>query len=192
MCDVLLVLLVFFISITATSALRSDRAIELPVGPNATKKATARSEALINVKWVPEKSAGVVAIESKVITELPAVTEMLAPRSKVDPNYRVVIRADRKTPAQYVEKVMPACAEAGITDIAFSVLNRDCHAHSLRTREIWVSDHPMVDDLYPHPVLHVPAALSRSRTNSSQAARSHVAGPADAHARRTSSKSKKW
>ena len=82
----MLVLLVFFISITATSALRSDRAIELPVGPNATKKATARSEALINVKWVPEKSAGVVAIESKVITDLPAVTEMLSPRSKADPN----------------------------------------------------------------------------------------------------------
>jgi biopolymer transport protein ExbD len=125
MCDVLLVLLVFFISITATSSLRSDRAIELPVGPDATKKATARSEALINVRWVLEKSDGVVAIESKVITELPAVTELLAPRSKSDPNYRVVIRADRKTPAHYVEKVMAACAEAGITDIAFSVLNRD-------------------------------------------------------------------
>jgi biopolymer transport protein ExbD len=125
MCDVLLVLLVFFISITATSSLRSDRAIELPVGPDATKKATARSEALINVRWVPEKSDGVVAIESKVITELPAVTELLAPRSQGDPNYRVVIRADRKTPAQYVEKVMAACAEAGITDIAFSVLNRE-------------------------------------------------------------------
>jgi biopolymer transport protein ExbD len=125
MCDVLLVLLVFFISITATSSLRSDRAIELPVGPDATKKATARSEALINVRWVSEKSDGVVAIESKVITELPAVTELLAPRSKGDPNYRVVIRADRKTPAHYVEKVMGACAEAGITDIAFSVLNRE-------------------------------------------------------------------
>jgi len=125
MCDVLLVLLVFFISITATSSLRSDRAIELPIGPDATKKATARSEALINVKWLPEKSEGVVAIESKVITELPAVTELLAPRSKGDPNYRVVIRADRTTPAQYVERVMGACAEAGITDIAFSVLNHE-------------------------------------------------------------------
>ena len=114
MCDVLLVLLVFFISITATSSLRSDRAIELPVGPDATKKATARSEALINVRWVP-----------LIPDELPAVTEMLAPRSKSDSNYRVVIRADRKTPAHYVEKVMGACAEAGITDIAFSVLNRD-------------------------------------------------------------------
>ena len=125
MCDFLLVLLVFFISITATSSLRSDRAIELPIGPDATKKATARSEALINVKWLPEKLQGVVAIESKVITELPAVTELLAPRSKDDPNYRVVIRADRTTPAQYVEKVMGACAEAGITDIAFSVLNHE-------------------------------------------------------------------
>ena len=125
MCDVLLVLLVFFISITATSSLRSDRAIELPIGPDATKKATARSEALINVKWLPETLQGVVAIVSKVITELPAVTELLAPRSKDDPNYRVVIRADRTTPAQYVERVMGACAEAGITDIAFSVLNHE-------------------------------------------------------------------
>ena len=104
---------------------RSDRAIELPIGPDATKKATARSEALINVKWLPEKSEGVVAIESKVMTELPKLIELLAPRSKGDPNYRVVIRADRKTPAQFVERVMGACAEAGITDIAFSVLNHE-------------------------------------------------------------------
>ena len=108
-----------------SAACPSRALVELPVGPDATKKATARSEALINVRWVPEKSDGVVAIESKVITELPAVTEMIAPRSKSDPNYRVVIRADRKTPAHYVEKVMGACAEAGITDIAFSVLNHD-------------------------------------------------------------------
>ena len=125
MCDVLLVLLVFFISITATSALRSDKAIELPVGPNATKNATARSEALINVKWVPEHPLEWLPSRARLSCELPAVTEMLALRSKVDPNYRVVIRADRKTPAQYVEKVMAACAEAGITDIAFSVLNHE-------------------------------------------------------------------
>ena len=125
MCDVLLVLLVFFISITATSSLRSDRNIDLPVAPDGTKKATARSEALVNVKWVPENAAGAVSIESKILTQLPELTQMLVPRSKDDPAYRVVIRADRTTPADFVEKVVGACAEAGISDIAFSVLNRD-------------------------------------------------------------------
>jgi biopolymer transport protein ExbD len=125
MCDVLLVLLVFFITITSASALRSDRDINLPVGSNATKKETARSEAVLNVKWVPEKTAGVVAIESHVMTDLPEITTLLSPRHKVDPNYRVVIRADKKTPAAFVEKVMGACAEAGVSDISFSVLNHE-------------------------------------------------------------------
>ena len=125
MCDVLLVLLVFFIAITATSSLRSDRGIDLPIGSNATKKATARSEALINVKWVAERAAGVVAIESNVFGELSDVTALLGPRSKSDPGYRVVIRADRNTPADFVEKVMGACAEAGVSDIAFAVLNHE-------------------------------------------------------------------
>ncbi len=125
MCDVLLVLLVFFITITSTSALRSDREIKLPVGDNATKKETARSEAVLNVKWVPEKSHGVVAVESTIMTDLPELTALLAPRSKSDSAYRVVVRADRATPAAFVEKVMAACAAAGISDIAFSVLNRE-------------------------------------------------------------------
>lgn len=125
MCDVLLVLLVFFITITSASQLRSEREVNLPIGPNATKKQTARAEAILNVKWVPEKSAGVVAIESTVMTGLPEVTAMLAPRYKNDPNYRVVVRADRNTPADFVEKVMGACAEAGISDIAFAVLNHE-------------------------------------------------------------------
>jgi len=125
MCDVLLVLLIFFVAVTSASALRSDRDINLPVGTNATKKATAKAEAVLNVKWVPEKSAGVVVIESNILTELPQITQILAPRFQADPSYRVVIRADKKTPAELVENVMGAVAEAGISDITFSVLNHE-------------------------------------------------------------------
>ncbi len=125
MCDVLLVLLVFFITITSASALRSDREINLPVGPNATKKESARSEAILNVSWETEKNIGGVGVESVMMTKLEDLTTFLAPRHKADPNYRVVIRADRDTPASYIEKVMAACAEAGIADIAFSALNRE-------------------------------------------------------------------
>jgi biopolymer transport protein ExbD len=119
------VLLVFFITITSASSLRSDRDVNLPVGTNASKKQTARSEAVLNVKWVAGKKSGVVAVESQVIGELADLTKLLAERYKADNNYRVVIRADRVTPADFVEKVMGACGEAGISDISFAVLNHD-------------------------------------------------------------------
>lgn len=125
MCDVLLVLLIFFVAVTSASALRSDRDINLPVGSNATKKSTARAEAVLNVKWSAEKSTGSVVVESQVLTDLAEITALLAPRHQADANYRVVIRADRRTPAELIENVMGACAEAGVSDITFSVLNRE-------------------------------------------------------------------
>jgi biopolymer transport protein ExbD len=36
-----------------------------------------------------------------------------------------VIRGDRDVPATYVAQAMNACAEAGISDISFSAVNKD-------------------------------------------------------------------
>lgn len=43
----------------------------------------------------------------------------------VNPAFRAVIRGDRDVPALYVSQAMNACAEAGITDISFSAVNKD-------------------------------------------------------------------
>lgn len=125
MVDVLLCLLVFFIMITSASVLRSDRTITLPVAPNSTKKETSRAEALLNVRWSHEEKKGFVTLEETKHTNLENLTFVLTPRWNANNAYRAVIRADRECPAQYVEKVMAACAQAGIQDITFSVLNRD-------------------------------------------------------------------
>jgi biopolymer transport protein ExbD len=42
-----------------------------------------------------------------------------------NPTFRAVIRGDRDVPAMYVAQAMNACAEAGITDISFSAVNKD-------------------------------------------------------------------
>jgi len=42
-----------------------------------------------------------------------------------NPTFRAVIRGDRDVPATYVAQAMNACAEAGITDISFSAVNKD-------------------------------------------------------------------
>lgn len=125
MVDVLLCLLVFFIMITSASVLRSDKSIQLPVAQNSTKKEAARLEAILNVRWFAEEKKGFVSLEDIKHEKLEEITDALVPRWKENNAYRAVIRADRECPAQYVEKVMAACAQAGVQDITFSVLNRD-------------------------------------------------------------------
>ena len=51
MIDVLLVMLIFFMSITTTQVLKVDKAVQLPVAPNAIKRDQTRSEAIVNVRW---------------------------------------------------------------------------------------------------------------------------------------------
>jgi len=126
MVDVLLVLLVFFIMITSASVLRSDKSIELPVAKHSTKKDTARMEALINVRWDVGTDKGKVSMNDVPYeeSELSKLTGVLIPHYRENNKYRVVMRCDKDTPSQFVQKVMGACAEAGIADITFSVLNQ--------------------------------------------------------------------
>ena len=125
MVDVLLCLLVFFIMTTSAGVLRADKNLTLPVAPNSTKKDAARYEAILNVRWHAATRKGEVSMEEVVHSDLSKLVPLLAPRVKATPAYRAVIRADRDTPARFVSKVMAICAEAGIDDITFSVLNRE-------------------------------------------------------------------
>jgi Biopolymer transport protein ExbD/TolR len=51
MIDVLLVMLIFFMTITSAQVLRVDKNIQLPTAPNASRKDTSRAEAVLNVRW---------------------------------------------------------------------------------------------------------------------------------------------
>ena len=51
MIDVLLVILVFFISITTMEALRIDQDIPLPVAADAKSADKERGEVIVNVRW---------------------------------------------------------------------------------------------------------------------------------------------
>ncbi len=42
-----------------------------------------------------------------------------------NPTFRAVIRGDRDVPAIFVSQAMNACAEAGISDISFSAVNKE-------------------------------------------------------------------
>ncbi len=125
MIDVLLTVLVFFIMITSASVLQGDPDIELPVAANASKPEKSRAEAVLNLHWKPEAKAGWVSVDSVRYDKLDQLSKRLASASAKQKNYRVLIRADKTLPAIFVQRVLEACANAGISDTVFTAVNHD-------------------------------------------------------------------
>lgn len=123
MIDVLLVILVFFIMITSASVLQGDPDIELPVASDATKPEKSRAEAVLNLHF--KDKAGWVTMDKVTYSKLDALSKKLEAMSKGKENFRVVIRADRTLPAMFVQKVLGACADAGVSDTVFTAVNHN-------------------------------------------------------------------
>jgi biopolymer transport protein ExbD len=134
MIDVLLVLLIFFMSITSAQVLRVDKGITLPVAAHGSKKDNMRAEAIVNVRWEADKKKAIYTYEDKPFEDMSKLSTALAEARKAsekagakgnNPEYRVVIRGDREGTARSVALVMNAAAEAGIGDISFSTANKE-------------------------------------------------------------------
>ncbi|MEQ1861659.1 MAG: biopolymer transporter ExbD [Chthoniobacteraceae bacterium] len=134
MIDVLLVLLIFFMSITTAQVLKVDKSIELPISANALKKDSQRAEAIVNVKWDGAKKKAAYTMDDRAFADLAELGKALAAAKKTgeakiakgpNPTFRCVIRGDRDATALSVSRAMNTAAEAGISDISFSAVNRD-------------------------------------------------------------------
>src|SRR5215813_7749214 len=134
MIDVLLTILVFFMTITSAQVLKVDKTIQLPIAKDAQKKDNTRAEAVLNVRWKLTAKKAQFVLDDRVYQN---AAEMIDPlklaritgERKItaggNPIFRAVIRGDRDVPAIYVSQAMNACAEAGISDISFSAVNKD-------------------------------------------------------------------
>ena len=134
MIDVLLTILVFFMTITSAQVLKVDKSIQLPIAKDAQKRDNTRAEAILNVRWQPQTKKAQFVFDDRAYqnaTEMvgPLKTARITGEKKItagaNPAFRAVIRGDRELPATYVSQAMNACAEAGITDISFSAANKE-------------------------------------------------------------------
>jgi biopolymer transport protein ExbD len=123
MIDVLLVLLIFFMSITSAQVLSIDKEIQLPVAEDAKKKEkNVMNEAALNVRWANSKA--LILFENNTYENTEPLVDKLRSRKESNPKYRVVIRGDKRLPAIEIQRVMSVVAQAGIDDISFSALNK--------------------------------------------------------------------
>ncbi|MFC5456762.1 ExbD/TolR family protein [Prosthecobacter fluviatilis] len=124
MIDVLLVLLIFFMSITSAQVLSIDKEIQLPVAKDAKKKEKdVQNEANINVRWTNGKAT--ILFENSSYDVVEPLVEKLRARHDANAKYRAVIRGDKRLPAIEIQRVMSVIAQAGIDDISFSALNKE-------------------------------------------------------------------
>jgi biopolymer transport protein ExbD len=133
MIDVLLVLLVFFMTITSAQVLKVDKTIKLPVAKDAQKKDNQRAEAIVNVRWNPDTKKPAFVFNDIVKEKAEDLVPMLkaakaAGEKKVtqgqNPTFRLVIRGDENADALAISQAMNAGGEAGISDISFSTVNK--------------------------------------------------------------------
>ena len=105
MIDVLLTILVFFMTITSAQVLKVDKTITLPVAKDAQKKDNSRAEAVVNVRWKDKKAHYV--FDDRVYPQAAAMVDPLkiakvTGEKKVtgtaNPTFRAVIRGDRDVP----------------------------------------------------------------------------------------------
>lgn len=123
MIDVLLVLLIFFMSIASTAVNRYDPSIKLPVAADAAKKEDSLSELVFNVAWNASDEIAVTTFEERIVEPTQLIPEM-SRRVALDPTIRVLIRSDEMTPVRFVNAVVKAAAEAGVLDINFAAVRR--------------------------------------------------------------------
>ena len=124
MIDVLLVLLIFFMSITSAEVLKVDKHIKLPVSPHATKRdpEMAKHEIAINLRWDGKQS--LLLVDDREYPNISELTPFLKERVLKDPKLRAVVRGDAQLPALEIQKIMNLVGEAGISEVSFAASNK--------------------------------------------------------------------
>ena len=130
MIDILLVLLVFFMSIATDQVLQVNKEVVLPVAkvekaPDDTK---GNSEVMVNVIWTLD-NAGKLEIDNREM-DFAGLTDHInkkreAAEASNVPNFRVVIRADKRAKYQYVRGVMAAIGAAKVPNVIFSAVDKE-------------------------------------------------------------------
>ncbi|MEI8341994.1 MAG: biopolymer transporter ExbD [Verrucomicrobiota bacterium] len=126
MIDILLVLLVFFMSISSTEVLQANRDIQLPIA--ADGKAASKNnpgQVIINVTWVEMNNAGGIEVNDKKYSTPAELVPVLQKAIMANPLARVLIRADKSVRYEYERTLLKAVGDAGVSNVTFSVVDKE-------------------------------------------------------------------
>jgi len=132
MIDILLVLLVFFMSISSTEVLQSNEAVKLPVAKDAKEKSSKVTEgqAIVNVLWseLTGGGAGAIEVNEKHFVQPPELVPYIQEKVVANPQMRVLVRADKSVRYEYLRGILKALGDSGVSNVTFSVVDKEAAA----------------------------------------------------------------
>jgi biopolymer transport protein ExbD len=129
MIDILLVLLVFFMSISSTEVLQVSKDVTLPVAKDAkpAEKDT-KGQTIVNVMWATINNSGSIEVDNQKYPQPEQMLSHLQTKAQANPAMRILIRADRNVRYDYLKQVMITAGKAGVGKVTFSVVDKDPNA----------------------------------------------------------------
>ena len=128
MIDILLVLLVFFMSISSTEVLQSNKEINLPIAKEAKEAKDNPGQVIINVTYTTINGMTAIEVDQKDYAMPAEIVPILQNKVTANPMVRVLIRADREVRYDYVRKILEAVGQSGVGNVTFSVVDKDANA----------------------------------------------------------------
>lgn len=129
MIDVLLVLLIFFMSITSAQIEAMDNTIKLPIAPDARERKPDSNQRTVNVRWVEAEGKALMTYGGKEWEDREALSEELKavaaslPHPTLGTRLEILLRADKRTPAKEVAAAITVVAQA-TAKVAYSTYNK--------------------------------------------------------------------
>lgn len=125
MIDILLVLLVFFMSISSTEVLQSNRNIQLPVAADGKAPKKHPGQVTVNITWVALNNIGSIEVNENPYRQPAEIVPILQKAVQANPLVRVLIRADKAVRYEYLRSVLDVLGKAGISNVTFSVVDKE-------------------------------------------------------------------
>jgi biopolymer transport protein ExbD len=124
MIDILLVLLVFFMSISSTEMLQSNQDVNLPVAREAKESKKNPGQVIVNVLFNAINNQTVIEVDERAVN-LAQLGPMLQAKVGANPFVRVLVRADREVRYEFLRGLLEAVGKAGVANVTFSVADKE-------------------------------------------------------------------
>ena len=125
MIDILLVLLVFFMSISSTEVLQSNKDIRLPVAKEAKDAKENPGQIIVNLAYSPINNGVAISVNDKDYPAPGDLIPVLQNHIQKNPMVRVLNRADKDVRYATMKSLLEAVGKAGIANVTFSVVDKE-------------------------------------------------------------------
>ena len=127
MIDILLVLLVFFMSIATEQVLQVRKEIVLPMAKEAKQPGPedkGKSELMLNLTWSDIGNTGNIIVDDRVV-DASVLQDLIRKKKDINKDLRVIVRADKNAKYAYVRSIMVAMGAAGVPNVTFSAVDKE-------------------------------------------------------------------